>query len=105
MERLEFAVDEVRHGGRISLRTRKLQLSGLPKMAQKLIEEAGEVAIEAILGNRAALINESADLFYNLIVLLAGAEVPLQAVWDEMGRRELTLGMAEKLPKVADAES
>lgn len=104
LDRLEIAIDEVRLGARASPRTRKLQTSGLPKMAQKVIEEAGEVAIEAIQGNRPALVAESADLLYNLLVLFSGSGVPLSQLWAEMDRRELALGMAEKLPKIVDLD-
>jgi phosphoribosyl-ATP pyrophosphohydrolase len=38
-------------------------------MAQKVAEEATEVVIEAVRGDRAAVINESVDLIYNLTVL------------------------------------
>lgn len=105
LERLEAAIEEVRLGRRLSPRTRKLQLSGTPKMAQKVIEEAGEVAVEALLGNAAGLVNESVDLFYNLLVLLSGSGVTMEMLWAEMDRRELTLGMAEKLPKAPDPDS
>lgn len=104
LERLEAAIDEVRLGGRLSPRTRKLQLSGTPKMAQKVIEEAGEVAVEALLGNADGLVNESVDLLYNLLVLLSGSGVTVEMLWTEMDRRELTLGMAEKLPKTPDPD-
>ena len=104
LERLEFAIDEVRLGARSSPRTRKLQTSGIPKMAQKLIEEAAEVAIEAVQGNRVPLVNESVDLLYNMLVLLSASGVTLEMLWAEMERRELALGMAEKLPKVVDAD-
>ena len=103
LERLEIAIGEVRHGGRNSLRTRKLLASGLPKMAQKLIEEAAETAIEAIRDERAAFVHESVDLFYNLLALCSELGVPLAEIWAEMDRRELALGMAEKLPKPSDA--
>ena len=105
LERLEAAIEEVSLGGRLSPRTRKLQLSGVPKMAQKVIEEAGEVAIEALLGNEAGLVNESVDLLYNLLVLLAGCGVSVEMLWAEMDRREVTLGMAEKLPKAPDPDA
>lgn len=104
LERLEAAIEEVRLGGRLSPRTRKLQLSGVPKMAQKIIEEAGEVAIEAMLGDKVGLVNESVDLLYNLLVLLSGSGVSVDMLWAEMDRREIALGMAEKLPKVPDPE-
>lgn len=101
LERLAAAVDDVRKGTRTSLRTSKLLGSGVPKMAQKVIEEAAEVAIEGIRGDRRALVEESVDLFYNLVVLLSSCGVGLDEVWAAMDRREATLGMAEKLPKAA----
>ncbi len=101
LERLAEAIGEVRAGRRISVRTQKLLASGVPKMAQKVIEEAAEVAIEAIRGDRFSLINESVDLFYNLIALLSERQVPLADIWAEMDRREAILGMSEKLPKLS----
>ena len=90
---------EVRAGARASPRTSKLFASGASKMAQKVIEEAAEAAIEAVRGDRIALINESVDLFYNLSALWAELGVSTDEIWSEMDRREAALGMAEKLPK------
>jgi phosphoribosyl-ATP pyrophosphohydrolase len=70
-------------------------------MAKKLAEEAIEVVIDAVNGNRDAVVRESADLIYNLTVLWASAGVLPQDVWSEMDRREILLGIAEKLPKSA----
>lgn len=98
--RLHQAVNGVRAGARTSARTSKLLLGGTPKMAQKVIEEAAEVGIEAIRGDRTALISESADLIYNLVTLWTELGIIPQEVWSEMDRREASLGMAEKLPKV-----
>jgi phosphoribosyl-ATP pyrophosphohydrolase len=61
LERLAFAVAEVQAGARMSPRTIKLLKSGRAKMAQKVIEEAAELGIEAVRGNRQNLINESVD--------------------------------------------
>jgi phosphoribosyl-ATP pyrophosphohydrolase len=102
LERLLDAVQEVREGRRTSPRTARLLAAGAPKMAQKVVEEAAEVAIEAVQGRREALINESVDLLYNLAVLWTGVGVTLDDLWGEMNRREATLGMAEKLPKADD---
>jgi phosphoribosyl-ATP pyrophosphohydrolase len=98
--RLHHAINGVRAGARTSSRTSKLLLGGTPKMAQKVIEEAAEVGIEAIRGDRTALINESADLIYNLVTLWTELGIVPDEVWSEMDRREASLGMAEKLPKV-----
>jgi phosphoribosyl-ATP pyrophosphohydrolase len=98
--RLHHAINGVRAGARTSSRTSKLLLGGTPKMAQKVIEEAAEVGIEAMRGDRAALISESADLIYNLVTLWTELGIMPDDVWNEMDRREASLGMAEKLPKV-----
>ena len=61
--------------------------------------EAIEVVIDAVNGDTDAVIRESADLLYNLVVLWAHAGVRPDDVWAEMRRRELLFGIAEKLPK------
>jgi phosphoribosyl-ATP pyrophosphohydrolase len=68
-------------------------------MAKKLAEEAIEVVIDATCGTRQAVIRESADLIYHLVVLWVASGVKPADVWDEMARREQLLGIAEKLPK------
>ena len=74
-------------------------------MAQKLAEEATEVVIEAVRGERSAVINESVDLIYNLVVLWSELGITAPEVWAEMDRRQALLGMAEKLPKEAGVGS
>ena len=68
-------------------------------MAQKLAEEATEIVIEAVRGERSAVINESADLLYNLVVLWSELGIATAEIWAEMDRRHALFGMAEKLPK------
>jgi phosphoribosyl-ATP pyrophosphohydrolase len=68
-------------------------------MAKKLAEEAVEVVIDAMHGHGDAVVRESADLIYNLVVLWVSAGVHPQDVWDEMSRREQLMGIAEKMPK------
>jgi len=80
-------------------RTAKLFHRGTAKMAKKLAEEAIEVAIDAVSGDAHAVVRESADLIYNLTVLWAETGVRPEDVWREMERRELLLGIAEKMPK------
>lgn len=75
LQRLWTAIGEVRAGGRLSPRTIKLLKSGRAKMAQKVIEEAAELGIEAVRGNRIGLVEESVDLLYNLLVLWSDAGV------------------------------
>jgi phosphoribosyl-ATP pyrophosphohydrolase len=96
---LESAIAEVRGSRKISPRTARLITSGLPRMAQKVAEEATEVVIEAVRGKRTAVIKESVDLIYNLAVLWSELGIAASEVWAEMDRRQALLGMAEKLPK------
>jgi len=80
-------------------RTARLMRAGRAKMAKKVAEEAVEVVIDAMHGQPEAVVRESADLLYNLVVLWAHAGVKPEEVWAEMKRREQLFGIAEKLPK------
>jgi phosphoribosyl-ATP pyrophosphohydrolase len=80
-------------------RTAKLLRAGRHKMAKKLAEEAIEIVIDTISGQRDAVVRESSDLLYNLVVLWVAAGVRPHDVWDEMARRERLFGLAEKVPK------
>ena len=83
----------------VTPRTAKLLAAGIAKMAQKVVEEAAEVAIDAVRAEREAVIHESADLLYNLTVLLTELGIHPREVWQEMDRRREAFGIAEKLPK------
>jgi phosphoribosyl-ATP pyrophosphohydrolase len=87
-------VDEREHP-----RTARLLAAGRAKLAQKLMEEAGEVALEAVRRRPHAMVRESADLVYQLVVLWRGCGIAPDEVWAEMRQRAETLGIAEKLPK------
>ncbi len=80
-------------------RTARLLASGRSKIAQKVIEEAGEVALEAVRLRSRSIVRESADLVYHLIVLWHDCGITPDEVWAEMHRRADRLGIAEKLPK------
>jgi phosphoribosyl-ATP pyrophosphohydrolase len=101
LERLYQAVIAARDLDPATSRTARLFQRGPDKMAKKLAEEAIEVVIDAVNGKADAVVRESADLLYNLIVLWAAAGVEPADVWREMDRREDLLGIAEKLPKSA----
>lgn len=80
-------------------RTARLLAQGRSRMAAKVGEEAIEVAIEAMRGDRNAVVMETADLLYNLVVLLADLGIPPDEIMAELHRREQAFGIAEKLPK------
>lgn len=97
--RLYSAVIAVRGTDPTKSRTARLLSSGRAKMAKKLAEEAVEVVIDALDGQTDAVVRESADLLYNLVVLWVHAGVHPDDVWAEMLRREQMFGIAEKVPK------
>jgi phosphoribosyl-ATP pyrophosphohydrolase len=74
----------------------RLLLRGTAKVAQKFGEEAVECLIEAVAGNRDAVVAESADVLYHLIVLWVASGIRPDEVWEELKRREGISGIAEK---------
>ena len=99
ISRLYQAALACRHDDPSTSRTARLLRSGRSKMAKKLAEEAVEVVIDAMHGDRDAVVKESADLIYNLVVLWVSTGIRPEDVWKEMDRRERLLGIAEKVPK------
>ncbi|MCK0207864.1 phosphoribosyl-ATP diphosphatase [Starkeya koreensis] len=99
IRRLHAAVIATRKGQNPSPRTERLFRKGRATIAKKVAEEAVEVALDGVMGDRAATVRESADLVYNLVVLWAELGIAPDDVWAEMDRRERLLGIAEKLPK------
>ena len=99
LDRLYEAVLAAQSADPATSRTAKLLRAGRGKMAKKLAEEAVEVVIDAMAGQTGAVVKESADLMYNLVVLWVAAGVRPKDVWAEMARRERLFGIAEKVPK------
>jgi phosphoribosyl-ATP pyrophosphohydrolase len=99
LERLFKSVIALKGADPANSRTARLMRAGRSKISKKLAEEAVEVVIDSMQGDREAVIRESADLLYNLVVLWASSGIRPQDVWAEMERRERLFGLAEKLPK------
>ncbi|USG61158.1 phosphoribosyl-ATP diphosphatase [Sneathiella marina] len=76
--------------------TAKLYSKGSKKIAQKVGEEAVELAIGAVLKDREEIISESADLLYHLCVLWADAGVDPAEIYARLADREGLSGLAEK---------
>ena len=74
----------------------RLLARGTAKIAQKFGEEAVECLIEATRGDHHALVGESADVLYHLIVMWVDAGLRPEDVWAELQRREGVSGIAEK---------
>jgi phosphoribosyl-ATP pyrophosphohydrolase len=99
IDRLYNAVLAARENDPAVSRTAKLFQGGIEKMAKKLGEEAIEVGIATIKGRRHEVIEESADVIYQLCVIWAECGISPNDIRREMDRRETLYGIAEKLPK------
>ena len=96
LARLEATIAARRGADPDSSYVARLNARGLPKIAQKLGEEAVETVIAALGDDREAVIGESADLLFHLLVLLGVRDISLDEVLSELDRREGMSGLAEK---------
>lgn len=99
IDRLWKSVEAARLADPGVSRTARLLRGGRPKMAKKLVEEAAEVALDVVAGDREAIVRESADLLYHLAVIWSELGLTPDDVYGEMARREQLYGIAEKLHK------
>lgn len=76
--------------------TAKLLAAGPARIAKKFGEEAVETVIAGAQGDRGALIAESADVLYHLLVLLHARRISVKEVLNELERRTSQSGLAEK---------
>ena len=68
--------------------TAQLFSDGTKRIAQKVIEEAGETALAAAVGDKEELVKESADLLYHTLVLLSAMGARPEDVWRELRSRQ-----------------
>lgn len=98
---LEKIVAERGSSGETDSWTAKLFAKGIDKASQKMGEEAVEMVIAAVKGDRAGVVSESADLLYHLLVVLALSDVKLDDVMAELESRTARSGLAEKASRNA----
>ena len=87
VERLHAVIEARRGGDPAASYTAQLFERGTAKIAQKLGEEAVEAAIAAAMKDRGALVAESADLLYHLLVAWADAEIAPAELASELALR------------------
>ncbi|MBA3988224.1 MAG: bifunctional phosphoribosyl-AMP cyclohydrolase/phosphoribosyl-ATP diphosphatase [Idiomarina sp.] len=68
--------------------TAKLLADGIRRCAQKVGEEGVEVALAAVAQNDDALLNESADLLYHLMVVLSARDLSIADVCHVLEQRK-----------------
>ncbi|MBS4047781.1 MAG: phosphoribosyl-ATP diphosphatase [Ferrovibrio sp.] len=96
LERLYETIKSRKGGDPAVSHTAKLFAKGRAKIAQKMGEEAVELAIAAVSETRDEVISESADLVFHLLVLWAELGVTIEDVRAELRRREGQSGIEEK---------
>ncbi|WP_019946706.1 bifunctional phosphoribosyl-AMP cyclohydrolase/phosphoribosyl-ATP diphosphatase HisIE [Hymenobacter aerophilus] len=79
--------------------TASLFRKGMPKIAQKVGEEAVETVIDAVGGNVDGLKGEAADLLYHLVVLLTAAGSSLEDVVGVLRERHSTISGGVRRPQ------
>ena len=67
--------------------TSKLLHNGIPKIAQKIVEEAGELSIASLGDDKKEVIYEFADLLFHMLVLLEKTEINIEEIWSELASR------------------
>ena len=101
LTRLESVIAERLSADPGSSYVASLHAKGLPKIAQKLGEEATETVIAALVGSLGDLTGEAADLLFHLLVLLGEKGIPLSDVLAELDRRDGVSGLAEKAARTS----
>ena len=76
--------------------TAKLLQEGVQRCAKKFGEEAVETALAAVSSDKQAVIAESADVLYHLLVLWVACGVTPAEVYAALGAREGRSGLEEK---------
>ena len=67
--------------------TYKLFNEGVSRIAQKVVEEAGETAIAGVTGQKEELASEISDLIYHVFVLISANNMSLEQVFQELSTR------------------
>lgn len=102
LTRLEATIAQRRHASPDSSYVARLNARGLPRICEKVGEEATETVIAALTGDDGDLTAEAADLLFHLLVLLGARNIPLADVLAELDRREGTSGLEEKAARTTD---
>jgi len=96
LDRLYDVIESRRLADPEDSHTARLFAKGSAKIAQKVGEEAVETVIASLGEDKGALVRESADLLYHLLVLWAAAGVAPAEIWAELEGREGVSGLVEK---------
>jgi phosphoribosyl-ATP pyrophosphohydrolase len=96
LERLEQAIAARRSADPSSSYVASLNARGVDAILKKIGEEATEAVLAGKAGDRAAIVHETADLWFHCLVMLAWHGIPVSEVLAELERREGRSGLDEK---------
>ena len=95
LDRLWTIIDSRKGADPGASHSARLLARGTPQVVQKLGEELVECLIEAMAGNHAGLVAESADVLYHLLITWVNAGIHPEEVWAELTRREQVSHLTE----------
>lgn len=81
-----------------------LLAKGFPKINAKILEEAREVTEALPTADRPHIVHEAADVIFHLMVGLEAAEIPVDEIFAELGRRFGVGGHVEKAARTQPAQ-
>lgn len=81
---IEDRIKKLPQGSRVA----EIYKEGLDRIIQKVGEEAVEVVIAAKGKDRQRIIEETADLWFMTLVLLAAKNITLNKIFDELDKRK-----------------
>jgi phosphoribosyl-ATP pyrophosphohydrolase/phosphoribosyl-AMP cyclohydrolase len=87
LHELEAVIQQRKNTPDVNSYTSSLFAKGTKKIAQKVGEEATEVILEAMAGEKELMIEETSDLLYHLLVLLADQGLSLKDVEEKLWER------------------
>ena len=96
LERLASAIAERRSADPSTSYVASLNAKGLDAILKKIGEEATETVLAAKSGDKAAIVHETADLWFHCLVMLERQGVDVARVLAELERREGRSGIDEK---------
>ncbi|WP_054857059.1 phosphoribosyl-ATP diphosphatase [Vulcanisaeta sp. JCM 16159] len=89
LDELQSIIDDrIKHGDSSSY-TRRLASGGVDLISKKVGEEAVEVVVAAMRGDRDWVVRETADLMYHLLVLLRFMGIKFDDVCEELTNRHM----------------
>ena len=88
LQELERVIEQRKAAAPDQSYTAKLYGAGRSRIAQKVGEEAIELAIASVQEDRNRIVAEAADLVYHLLVLLRSHDIALADVVRELSQRQ-----------------